>query len=146
MMGGNLIQEIKCPNCGKVFSVDDAGYAAILKQVHNKEFDKELRRREDELKAEKDSAVELAVTKAEAKKDKKIAELENKLEAEKDRVRGELELQLAEKNLKLSEKDKEITRLNSEVELEKTRAENAVSEAVQKKGKRDIEASGRARA
>jgi hypothetical protein len=127
------MQEIKCPNCGKVFSVDDSGYAAILKQVHDKEFEKELRRREDALNEEKENAVELAVTKAEAKKDKRISELEHQLEAMKDKTRGELELALAEKNLKLSEKDSEITRLKGQIELDKSIAESAVKDAVQSK-------------
>ncbi len=127
------MQEIKCPNCGKVFSVDDSGYAAILKQVHDKEFEKELRRREDALNEEKENAVELAVTKAEAKKDKRISELEHQLEAMKDKTRGELELALAEKNLKLSEKDSEITRLKGQLELDKSIAESAVKDAVQQK-------------
>lgn len=127
------MQEIKCPNCGKVFSVDDSGYAAILKQVHDKEFEKELRRREDALKEEKENAVELAVTKAEAKKDKRISELEHQLEAVKDKTRGELELALAEKNLKLSEKESEITRLKGQIELDKSIAESAVKDAVQSK-------------
>ncbi|MBR4636195.1 MAG: DUF2130 domain-containing protein [Clostridia bacterium] len=127
------MQEIKCPNCGKVFSVDEAGYAAILKQVHDKEFEKELSRREQALNEEKQNAVELAVTKAEAKKDKRISELENQLEAMKDKTRSELELALAEKNLQLSEKDSEITRLKGQIELDKSVAESAVKDAVQSK-------------
>ena len=127
------MQEIKCPNCGKVFSVDEAGYAAILKQVHDKEFEKELRRREDALNEERENAVELAVTKAEAKKDKRIAELEHQLETVKAGAKGELELALAEKNLKLSEKESEITRLKGQMKLEKASAESAVREAVQAK-------------
>lgn len=34
--------EIKCPNCGKVFQVDDTGYAQILQQVRDREFAEEL--------------------------------------------------------------------------------------------------------
>ena len=37
------MQEIKCPKCGEVFQVDEAGYAAIVKQVRDKEFNKELK-------------------------------------------------------------------------------------------------------
>ncbi len=44
------MQEIKCPKCGEVFQVDGSGYAAILKQVHDKEFEKEIQRREAEFK------------------------------------------------------------------------------------------------
>ena len=43
------MQEIKCPNCGEVFAVDESGYAKIVSQVRDKEFEKELRRRETEL-------------------------------------------------------------------------------------------------
>ena len=39
------MQEIKCPNCGKVFQVDDTGYAQIVQQVRDKEFEKEIARR-----------------------------------------------------------------------------------------------------
>ena len=35
------MQEIKCPNCGKIFQVDEAGYAAIVRQVRDREFEKE---------------------------------------------------------------------------------------------------------
>jgi len=37
------MSEILCPNCGKAFSVDESGYSAILKQVHDQEFDKEVK-------------------------------------------------------------------------------------------------------
>ena len=36
------MNEIKCPNCGKVFQVDEAGYAAIVAQVHTEQFEKEI--------------------------------------------------------------------------------------------------------
>ena len=35
------MQEIRCPKCGEVFQVDESGYAAIVKQVRDKEFEKE---------------------------------------------------------------------------------------------------------
>ena len=39
------MNEIKCPNCGKVFQVDEAGYAAIAAQVHTELFDAEVAER-----------------------------------------------------------------------------------------------------
>ena len=39
------MNEIKCPNCGQVFSVDEAGYSAILSQVRTEEFERELKSR-----------------------------------------------------------------------------------------------------
>ena len=47
------MQEIKCPNCGKVFQVDAAGYAQILQQVRDKEFQRELERRAQEIEQQK---------------------------------------------------------------------------------------------
>ena len=47
--------EIKCPKCGEVFTVDESGYAAIINQVRNDEFYKELHEREVQLKKEKES-------------------------------------------------------------------------------------------
>ena len=40
------MEEIKCPKCGEVFKVDESGYAAIVKQVRDKEFTKEIDQRE----------------------------------------------------------------------------------------------------
>ena len=43
------MNEIKCPECGKVFSVDEASYASVLNQVRTKEFEEEIRRRVAEI-------------------------------------------------------------------------------------------------
>ncbi len=39
------MQDIKCPKCGEFFQIDESGYAAILKQVRDREFDKEMQER-----------------------------------------------------------------------------------------------------
>ena len=54
------MQEIKCPKCGEVFQVDDSGYAAIVKQVRDKEFNKEISNRETQFENDKNNAIELA--------------------------------------------------------------------------------------
>ena len=38
------MQQIKCPKCGEVFRIDEDGYAAIVKQVRDKEFNNEIKR------------------------------------------------------------------------------------------------------
>ena len=43
------MQEIKCPNCGESFNIDEAGYAKIVTQIRTKEFDKELKKAKEEL-------------------------------------------------------------------------------------------------
>ena len=46
------MNEIKCPKCGEFFTIDEAGYAAILKQVHDKEFEKELEKIKSQIRDE----------------------------------------------------------------------------------------------
>ena len=79
--------EIKCPNCGEVFQVDESGYAEILRQVRTDEFNKELSERLELLQNEKAAAVNQAKTDAKltyaeqsAQKEKEIAELKAKLQ------------------------------------------------------------------
>jgi hypothetical protein len=57
------MNEIICPHCEKAFKIDEAGYADILKQIRNKEFDKELHEKLAE--AEKDKAHALSLVEAE---------------------------------------------------------------------------------
>lgn len=82
------MNEIKCPHCGKAFKIDEAGYADILKQVRDSEFDKQLHERLELAEQEKQSAIELAKAKAAsesqksaAAKDAEIQELKARLEA-----------------------------------------------------------------
>lgn len=69
------MKEIKCPNCGKVFSVDESGYAAILNQVKNEEFDKEIKEREESIKAKVFSDSLIQKQQLEKEKDQQISEL-----------------------------------------------------------------------
>ena len=57
------MNEIKCPHCGKVFQVDERGFADIVRQVRTQEFDKEIAQREGMLKQQNEQAVALAVSK-----------------------------------------------------------------------------------
>lgn len=89
------MQEIKCPNCGEVFQVDETGYNQIARQVRDKEFAKELENRVNELEAKQKQELELirmqeereytaSITKKDAEisdKERQIAELQTKLEA-----------------------------------------------------------------
>ena len=109
------MQEIRCPRCGEVFQVDETGYAAIVKQVRDKEFEKEILSREKALLNEKQTAVEMAVTRTEAEKDRIIAQL-----------RAQLEKEAAEKQM-------EIIRLKNEIQLAKSNIELLIKDAVQEK-------------
>lgn len=111
------MQEIKCPKCGEVFQVDDSGYAAIVKQVRDKEFSQELKSREEQFVTEKDTAVKLAKLEAERVYTEKIQNLTNRLESfDKDK---EIELSRLENQMKItiSEKDAKLAEMLAEKKL-----------------------------
>ena len=90
------MNEIKCPHCQKAFKVDEAGYADIVKQVRDSEFEQQIHERLELAEKEKNAAVELAkqkvtseLQKSAAAKDSQIQDLRAKLEA------GEVAQQLA---------------------------------------------------
>ena len=132
------MNEIICPHCGKAFKIDEAGYADILKQVRDSEFEQQLHERLELAEKDKLNAVELAEAKLSkelqetaVKKDAEIQDLKAKLganevaqklaiteavgvvEKERDELKNvlkqaELEKQLAERSLK----DKYETQIN----------------------------------
>ena len=111
------MHEIKCPNCGTVFQIDESDYQNVLKQVRDKEFESEIKRRENEYQKEKEAAIELTKTILEKnyqevlfKKEQEIQNLTNTLNFK------EKETELTIKNA-ISEKEKEISTLNSKIEL-----------------------------
>lgn len=107
------MNEIKCPKCGELFQIDESGYTAILKQVHDKEFEKEVNQKRLEFDKEKETAVDVAIIKTNAQNDKKISEL----------------------NTLVMQKEQEINNLKAQIELNKSISENAVDKAVQEKDK-----------
>ncbi len=133
------MNEIKCPKCGEVFQVDESGYAAIIKQVRDKEFSKEIEQNTQRLKEEKDGAVKLAVAKVEADKDKLIAELQQKLAiAGMEKEAAVNDADAAGKKL-LAEKESEILRLKSQIEIDKANAGSALKEATAQKEQQILE-------
>ncbi len=119
------MNDIICPNCKKAFKVDEAGFASILKQVRDHQFEEELQSRLDLANKEKESAVQLAVANTKnalqeqvAQKDRELVELKSKAE-----------LYYTEK---LTQKDSEISQLKSRIENVDVEKELAVTLAVQK--------------
>lgn len=121
------MQELVCPNCGKEFKIDGSGYAEILKQVRNSEFESDLRVRIELAESEKQQAIELAEVKLKseldkiaAAKDSEIQGLKAKIEfveagqktvtaealtkVEKERDKFKFDLELSKKESELAEK------------------------------------------
>ena len=117
------MKEIKCPECGKVFTIDENSYAAIQKQVRDREFN-------EELKKQTSSAVQLA----EAEKDRVITELRGQLHslhAEKDLAVREAESRFQRE---AAAKEQEIIALRGKLQTEgalfEAQKNSAVQEAV----------------
>ena len=127
------MQEIKCPKCGEVFQIDEAGYAEIVKQVRNQEFNAELQRQKQTMDNEKKMAVELAVSKANSQKDDEISKLKNQLAAQSNELNNMKDKSAAELKLALSQKEQEITQLRSTIETNKSKTELEVKTALQEK-------------
>ena len=131
------MKEIKCPNCGQVFQVDESGYASIVQQVRDSEFNKELRRREEELQENTKSRIQIARMEQEKKsaeelqkKEAKIAALDKEIETLKAKIEGaETEKKLAvtealnKKDRELAEKTMTITELEGRLESKDTEGE-----------------------
>ncbi len=119
------MNEIICPNCKKAFKVDEAGFADILKQVRDHQFEEELQNRLMLAEKEKQSAVLLAE-----------ANLKNSLQAElakKDREISELQTK-RERDLAdlTARKSAEIADMKSKIEMSEIEKRLSVNEAVQK--------------
>ena len=74
-----MSNEIKCPHCGEAFTVDESGYAAILNQVRDQEFQREVDARVSLAEKSREQEVALAVSKAEEALRAQIAERDGEL-------------------------------------------------------------------
>ena len=128
------MKELKCPNCGSLFTVDEAGYASIVSQVRNAEFEEEMARRLKEMQGLQD-ARQLAKD-AEARenftrklgdkektilaKEQEIVRLKASLEGMEEKTRLEIDKAVAAKNLEIAELKSQSTLAKSQAELQKT--------------------------
>lgn len=123
------MQEIKCPNCGTIFQVDESEYAQILRQVRDDEFKKELEYRAKDLAEKKETDLKLVRMEQEKKLGEIITSKDSEL-AKKDRMIEQLKMQIAgekterelavskvvqQKEKELSEKQTEITKLKGQI-------------------------------
>ena len=112
------MHEIICPHCHKAFKIDEAGYADILKQIRNKEFDKELHEKLAAAEQEKKSALSLVEAENETKRLKLVADKETEIAELKSKIeKSELQRQISESDLRKSledqikDRDNQIERL-----------------------------------
>lgn len=135
------MNEIKCPNCGTVFQIDEQDYESIVKQIRDKEFNKEITLREEQYKNDKEQALKLAKVEADKlladalnQKEVEITKLQKQVEATEKETRLQIEKELHEE---INQKSLEITNLKSELKLKenetKAKVEKELTEELNKK-------------
>ena len=143
------MKEIKCPNCGKVFQVDESGYAQIAQQIRDQEFARELAKREQELSQKREDELKLVRMEQEkinaevlSKKEAELSEQASRIEQLKAQISaGENEKKLAvsevmqKKDAEIAEQASRIEQLKAQLSAGETEKRLAVSEAVQQKEK-----------
>ena len=130
------MNEIICPHCKKAFKIDEAGFADILKQVRDHQFEEELRERVASFERDKESAVLLAEEKTKnqlaadlAKRDAENADLKARATAKIKELEAERELSSTKIT---AEKDAELAQLRAQLQSSETEKQLALSEAVGK--------------
>lgn len=134
------MQEIKCPKCNEVFQVDESGYAAIVKQVRDKEFMSELKSRETQFETDKENAIQLAVLETEKqfneklnKKEAEITTLKSEISAEQLANKAELKEIIAEKDKEIDELKNKLSSFDKDKELEINKIVNKLKDEISDK-------------
>lgn len=142
------MNEIKCPNCGTIFQINETDYDKIVKQIKNQEYDKEIKELENRYKKDKEQELEIIKNHIEqehskdiSKKNEEILNLKNELKNQETTIKNNYLEEINKQNLEieklkgelknkdtkyeldlktsLNEKDKEITNLANKIEISK---------------------------
>lgn len=134
------MNEIKCPNCGTIFKIDETEYDSIVKQIRDKEFEKEISLREQEHTKDKESAIKLAeahlreeLTKQVTERDLEITNLKNELKTKEEQTQSKLEQEYKDE---LNKKELEISELKNKIKLQESKNELEIQKAITEKDKR----------
>ena len=118
------MNEIKCPNCGEVFTVNESQYSELLAQVRTTEFDKEIHARIEQALALEKQKAQNEQQQALSQKESEIQELKatiSNFESQKELIRKNTEQALSEK---LINKDRELLGLRSQLDRMKLEHQN----------------------
>lgn len=139
------MNEIKCPKCGTVFQINETDYENVVKQIRDKEFEKELLKRTEQHNLEKENAVKLVEANLSknyqeilAKKELEITTLSSEVKIKEEQVQNKLEKEFQEQ---LNAKIIEITELKNELKQKDTEKELAIKDTIAEKDKKIYELS-----
>lgn len=151
--------QLKCPNCGELFTIDESGYADLLKQVKDQTYEKELEEREAAISKNYELKMQLAKEQednarqlSESQLKNEITRLENQLkqsESEKElavnKAVGEVEKQLSEQQLSSRNAENDLKLKISELENKIANGKQAIDLAVQQAvAQKDLELAAQA--
>lgn len=139
------MQEIKCPNCGKVFQIDETSYESIVKQIRDNEFNKQIDEREKQYKTEKENEIKLAEAhiKEELQKqindrDIELADLKNQVANIEEQTKTKLDKDYQEQ---INQKNTEILELTNKLKLNETNSKLEINKALSEKEQKITELS-----
>ncbi len=128
------MNEIKCPKCGTVFQISETDYESIVKQIRDKEFNKEISIREEQYKSEKESAVKLAeahlkeeLSKELSNKDLEIASLKNELKTCEEMVLNKASMKYKDE---INKGLLEVEKLKNELEVQESKSKLETAKAL----------------
>ena len=134
------MNEIKCPNCGTIFKIDETEYDSIVKQIRDKEFEKEISLREQEHTKDKESAIKLAeahlreeLTKQLTERDLEITNLKNELKTKEEQTQSKLKQEYKDE---LNKRELEISELKNKIKLQESKSELEIQKAITEKDKK----------
>ena len=140
------MNQIKCPNCGKEFTIDESSYESIVKQIRDHQFNEEIALREKQFKENMETQLKLVKAEADiinqkelSEKDKQIEALKNELDSIDTRKALENRDALEQMKKQLSEKDNLITKLNGDLANKEIETKLKVSEALSEKDRQITE-------
>ena len=110
------MNEIKCPNCGTVFQIDESDYQSIVKQIRDHEFEEAVQKEKDTAVKLKESTMNESFQREMSKKDLRISELEKKLEVQESKHELDKQKALSEKDQKISDLELKENHLKEDYE------------------------------
>ena len=139
------MNEIKCPNCGKVFQIDETSYESILKQIRDDEFNKQINEREKQYKTEKANEIKIAeahikeeLQKQISDKDIELSNLKNQVANIEEQTKSKLDKEYQEQ---LNQKNTEILELTNKLKLNESNNKLEINKALSEKEQKITELS-----
>jgi len=137
------MNEIKCPNCGEVFTINESNYQSIVNQIRNEQFEKEIADREKQFEKEKKAAVDLANSNAKnelakilSERNAEIDKLKNKQEMDKQNSEASVKQQLSQKNAEIELLKQKLEAANTskanDIKIASNEVENNYKSSIEK--------------